>query len=581
VTLTINKLFTRGKIPRRSNVDRTLIDRIARESFALECARQISRPWPVQVRIARIRQLRVRVSIPAAQLRPDTLAEAWTAAFLQELFAALAHLNGVEILHFENRAEYVAAAIRDLLNGVTAQRWAYDEFGNLFGIGTSEAVLALFEREHSESFQILLILEDWGLLDRLLAIWNEPALERFFSIVAVETGAGDGRFSIEDLIVVAQLLLERPSVHCEMEVTGDPRLVATKIALKVFIGLARKSDWRTARIVSPQTIAKALRMLGALLDLFKSAQTRWPSLTGTAEHSEDPSVAGPVLDIRSMIVAGGNKDPTAFTKLLDTFRLIAGSHTRQNLLIEFENIIAAGTLEGRTAFAELLEKLVPITKQRTLVANTENGQERILEARWKSTDCAGLFLLISVLEKLEWEDRITRSSLNPTYGPRLLTYILAGVASAILDRFSEEPTYLDAGMALFSGWIDQPNLGGLRAFLASASIETQRDLLQELLGEERTEGSSINWLTCFDSLGNHLIQEFTKQIRCFGKPSRSFVVKNFVALPGRIGIEETRLVVVFTSSPLHVVLHLSGLDDPVEAIGWLGGRRIEFQTEGF
>ncbi len=56
-------------------------------------------------------------------------------------------------------------------------------------------------------------------------------------------------------------------------------------------------------------------------------------------------------------------------------------------------------------------------------------------------------------------------------------------------------------------------------------------------------------------------------------------MKNFLALPGRIRIEEKRLVVVFTSSPLHVVLHLSGLDDPVEPVGWLGARRIEFQTD--
>jgi hypothetical protein len=116
--------------------------------------------------------------------------------------------------------------------------------------------------------------------------------------------------------------------------------------------------------------------------------------------------------------------------------------------------------------------------------------------------------------------------------------------------------------------------------LASGSVKTRRDLLRELLGEETTEECSINWLTCFDSLANHLIREFTKQIRCFGKPSRSFVVKNFVALPGRIRIEENRLVVLFTSNPLHVVLHLSGLDDPVEAVRWLGGRRLEFQTDG-
>jgi hypothetical protein len=581
VTLTIDKLCVRGKIPRRSNVDRALIDRVGREEFAIECGRQLNRPWPVQTRVTRIRQLRTRVSIPASQLRPDTLAKAWIAAFLRELFAALTNLNGYEILQFESRAEYLSAAIRDLLNGVTTHRWAYEEFERWFDIGTSEAVLTLFAREHSEIVPILLIMEDWGLLDRLLAIWNEPALERFFSIVAVETDGGDRRLSIEDLIIVAQLLLEHHSVHREMEVTGDQSLVTTKIALKFFLGLARKSDGRTVSIGSPQTIANALRMLSALLDLFKSAQARWPSRTGATEHSEDPSLAGPAVDIRSMIVAAGNEKPTAFTELLDAFRLIAGSHTRQNLLIECESIIAAGTLEGRTAFAELLEKLIPITKQQASVANTENGQERILEARWKSTDCAGLFLLISVLEKLGWEDRLTRSSLSATHGSRLLTYILAGVASAVLNRFDENPAHLDSGMALFAGWIDQPYLDGFRDFLASGSVEKRRDLLRELLGEETIEESSISWLSCFVALGNQLIQEFTKHIRCFGKPSQSFVAKNFVALPGRIRIEENRLVVIFDSSPLHIVLHLSGLDNPVEAVGWLGGRRIEFQAEGF
>jgi len=41
------------------------------------------------------------------------------------------------------------------------------------------------------------------------------------------------------------------------------------------------------------------------------------------------------------------------------------------------------------------------------------------------------------------------------------------------------------------------------------------------------------------------------------------------------------LVVMFDSSPLHEVIHLSGLDDPIERVGWLGGRRIAFQAEGF
>jgi hypothetical protein len=568
MTLTIDKLLIGGKIPRQANVDRALIDRVARGEFATECGRQLNRPWPVQARVARIRQLRIRVNIPATQLRADALAKAWTAAFLRELFGALAHLNANEILQFESRAEYLAAAIKDLLDGATAQRWAYEEFEDLFDVGTPEAVLTLFEREYAEIVPILLILEDWGLLDRLLAIWNGASLERFFSVIASQTGARNKSLSIEDLIIVAQLLFDDGSLLAEMGPAGDANLVEGKVALRFFLDWARKSDWRTAQSVSPQTISQALHMLRTLLDLFQSAETRWRSLTGATGHPGDPILSGPAVDIRNVIVAAGGENRTTFTELLDRVRLIAGSATRENPLIEFRNIIAAGNLERRTTFAELFEQLALAT-----------GAGTSPEGRRKSTDCAGLFLLIRVLDKLGWEDHLSRSSLSATYGPRLLTYILAGVASAVLNRFTEEPAYLDAGIALFSGWIDQPNLDGLRGFLASGSVETRRDLLRELLREETIEECSANWLACFDSLANQLIREFTKQIRCFGKPSRSFVVKNFVALPGRFRIEEKRLVVVFTSSPLHVVLHLSGLDDPVEAVGWLGGRRIEFQSD--
>jgi len=451
VTLTIDKLCVRGKIPRRSNVDRTLIDR-AREEFVVECRRQLRPSWPVQPRVARIRRLRVRVNIPATQLRPDTLAKAWTAAFLRELFAALTDLNGNEILQFESRAEYLAAAIKVLLDGATAQRWAYEEFEDLFDVGTPEAVLTLFEREHSEPIPILLILEDRGLLDRLLAIWNGASLERFFSLIASQTG--DKSLSIEDLIIVAQLLFDDGS--SEMGPTGDPNPVEGKVALRFFLDCARKSNWRTTQSISPQIISQVLRIIHALLDLFKSKGIRWRSLADGAGHAGDSILSGPAIDICNMIVAAGGENRTASAELLDRLRLIAGPRIQENLLIEFTNIIAAGNIERRTTFAELLEQLALAT-----------GAGTSPEARWKSTDCAGLFLLIGVLEELGWEDRLTGSSLEA--GPRLLAYVLAGVASAVLNRFTEEPAYLDAGMALFSGWIDQPNLDGLRGFLASGS----------------------------------------------------------------------------------------------------------------
>src|ERR1700730_6981080 len=230
MTLTIDRLLIGGKIPPWSNLDRDLIDRVARGEFATECGRQLNRTWPVQARVARIRQLRIRVNIQATQLRADALAKAWTAPFLRELFGALAHLNANEILQFESRAEYLAAAIKDLLDGATAQRWAYQEFEDLFDVGAPGAVLTLFEREYAEIVPILLILEDWGLLDRLLAIWNGAFLQRFFSVIASQTGSRDKSLSIEDLITIARLLLEHRRLLSEIELAGDPNLVEGKVA---------------------------------------------------------------------------------------------------------------------------------------------------------------------------------------------------------------------------------------------------------------------------------------------------------------------------------------------------------------
>ena len=601
--LTIDRLVVRGKIPRCSNVDRTLIDHITREELAVECSRQLTRPWPVEARVARIRQLRVRLSIPASQLGSDTFVKAWTAAFQRELFAALAHLHNVEIIQFQSRAEYLAAAIRDLVKGVAGQRWAYEEFKHLFETSAAEAVLSLFRGEQAEVVPILMILEDWGLLDRIFAVWDEAGLQQFLVLVAGENRAK--RLSIEDLIRVAELLLEyRPP---EIQLPGGSGLTDGKIALQLFLSLARRPNGTTA--IPPGTIFEALRILRALLNRFRSAASRLCSLTGSGGPEGDLVLPGAILsgladNFRHSIAVEPEGNQTAVTELLNILRTTASAGPYQDLLNEFWSMIATAPDSDKTAFAEALHKLTSAVSSDTqrqqiaelwniiaagsrenrmalaaLFVNLTSAPSRRTESKWVSTDCAGLFLLVRVLDKLGWEDRLAESALGATYGPRLLTYTLAGVATAILSRFDEEPTYVDPGMALFSGWMDAPDLRGFRAFLAAGADETRRDLLRQMLGHERAVEYSASWRTCFDSLANYLIQEFTEHIRCFGKPSRSFVVKNFMALPGHIRIEEKRLAVVFTSSPLHVVLHLSGLDDPVEPVGWLGARRIEFQAD--
>jgi hypothetical protein len=275
----------------------------------------------------------------------------------------------------------------------------------------------------------------------------------------------------------------------------------------------------------------------------------------------------------NIVAAASNERRLAFADVLGELTTVVNSDSYRQQITLFWELIVAGNSESRTAFAGLFEKLA---------SATDPGSRQGQTTRFRSiqTEYAGFFLLISLVERLGWADRLGRLTFGATDGPRLLTYTLAGLASAILGRFDETLAYLDPGAALFSGWIEAADLGGLRRFLASGSDQTRRDLLLELVRDEFTEEDTLDWAACFNSLANHLIREFAGRIRGFGRSSRQFVVRNFLALPGRIRVEEKRLLVVFTSSPLHVVLHMSRLDDPVEEVAWLGGRRIEFEVSG-
>jgi hypothetical protein len=648
VTLTIARLVTRGKIHRELKVDSGLVQRVARERFAAECSSALQRPWPVQPKVARIRQLRVRVTIPAAQLTADALAAAWTAAFVRELFAALAHPDGTEIIRFESHVEYLASAIRALLTGAAGQGWVYEEFALSFRLGTAGTAFVLFAGEPSEIVPTLLLLQDWSLLDRLLAVWDAGTLERLFLAIESTSNVQDEKLTVEDLLTVARLLLSHRLILTGAVSSRKASLGERTVALKLFLGLAREADWRKAKSPSPLRILRALRVLDALLDLHQSVTAAgWQLRVAARAPGNAANLSGESL--LSTPADGVPTGSTAFRELLEKLGSITNSETRQKILAAFWNIfgtapsasatafadllaelgavftsdahrqqiarlwniIAAESNERRLAFAELLGELTAVvhsdshrqqitlfcelivagnSESRTafaalfeeLASATDSGsrQGQTTKFRWITTESVGLFLLISLVERLGWADRLSRLTFGTTTGPRLLTYTLASLASSILGHFDATPAYLDPGLALFSGWMEAPDPGGLRRFLASESDQARRDLLHELLPDEVTEEDSLNWEACFDSLANHLIRAFAGRIRGFGRSSRQFVVKNFLALPGRIRVEETRLLVVFTSSPLNAVIHMSRLDDPVEAVGWLGGRRVEFEPYG-
>ena len=45
-------------------------------------------------------------------------------------------------------------------------------------------------------------------------------------------------------------------------------------------------------------------------------------------------------------------------------------------------------------------------------------------------------------------------------------------------------------------------------------------------------------------------------------------------------MSERVVSVVLAPSPYHVSLHISGMDDPLPSVSWMGGRRLEFHLQG-
>src|SRR5262249_21394272 len=152
-------------------------------------------------------------------------------------------------------------------------------------------------------------------------------------------------------------------------------------------------------------------------------------------------------------------------------------------------------------------------------------------------------------------------------GPRALSFLLVAIGTSLLGNWSPEAP-LDPAVALFGGAIAVVDRVGLKQFFAEVDVKAISDLIQ-----------AETWGKVVDDLANEMTRIFAKRVRGFRQASRKAVVEQFVRVRGRVLVDEQRLLVVLDPSPWSVALHISGMDQPLDGIEWLGGRRVEFVLE--
>ena len=535
MSINIGRFVTRCRAARQHQEVGSLADQIVRNRFGTECSRRLSLMPVSQASVVRIRKLPVKLQISTAKLDEESVTEAWVNAFLGELLIAVKtnRISGSEMVCVNSRAEWLARFIADVLSGSANGRWEYEEFQESLQLGTSNCVLSVLSQEPLEIVPVLRLLEERNRFEQFLLLFDDFLFEKFFSLF---TPVNEAEPTVDDLITIARLVTSQN--------ISRGSLATRQHSLRIFLALCR-TQVESDQVMNPRFVWYALLTLDKLVELTQSLPfgSWFQALSPESiAHQKGPALHPVVLEVIAKVWS------------LTTSGLKEESSKLQTL-------------------SRLVADLDPIR-------TADNTPTR---SRWVSCQFAGLLLLVGLVDRLGWVQRIRGSSLASRFDTGAMNFCLAALALRLVGQ-SPENRLPDSALLLFAGWLEPAavNLNAFHNFLHSLSENERIDLL-ELLVEvdtQQKEDAKVDWTTTFDVLASILIREFACRVRGFRQANPAFVVKTFLSQPGRVFIDDQRILVVLQSNPFHVALHVSSIDEPVESVSWLGGRRLEFQLEG-
>ncbi len=538
MTLTIHKLTTRCRSPKSVTRPGALVDDVTRGMLASTLGAQLGPSLDRFAPVTRLKELRVRLKIPAGNLNAATLANAWARGFTQALHQALAHPPGGIAMpwrRYESDAAYKAAMLHHIATKGLNVCWEFPELEAWRGSSPTEAALGLLLKDPKLTAEITAQLHDRGWLEPLLALWDELSLERMIRTVADDALKSPG-LSVEALIELGQAAAAAGGLRREWAFAG--RRQAIRLWMRLYPRLPLRGVWH------------GLRLLQRFLEVPALLMIRDPALLMDA-------IPFPPW-CEAIVRAGGIPSATANLS-------VNGSVSATERLSAVSNPASSRAGAASSTLLSVLDGLRPLVP--SSVKSISAGREDVT-LTWVNSDCAGILLLLSIVRRLDlW--RLIR---NPVFarcgGPRALSFFLAGIGMTLLKRWSFSDS-IEPAVALFAGIFSEPDLAGMRLFFSEANVSAVADFVQ-----------AETWEEALDRAATELSQAFAARVRGFRHASREAVVKQFIRIRGRVLVEKTRLLVVLEPSPFAVALHLSSMDEALERVEWLGDRRVEFVLEG-
>lgn len=280
-------------------------------------------------------------------------------------------------------------------------------------------------------------------------------------------------------------------------------------------------------------------------------------------------------------------------RLSGRFSLRAVWHGLRLLLrfLERPQLLASGgasLLSGAVPFPEWCATIVKAAAARDSIVGRQDGEQlasldsvladlrRLVPSAvtpgqaglWVRSDCCGVLLLLSTIRRMGLWCLANEPEFVKFGGARAFSFLMVAAGMKLLGEWDPEGP-IDPAVALFAGICSEVDRTGLKQFFAASGTPVGAGLIQ-----------GQTWPEALENLGAEMSRAFAQRVRGFREASRETVVKQFLRVPGRVLVEEQRLLVVLDANPRAVVLHISGMDETLEGVEWLRGRRVEFVLEG-
>lgn len=527
MTVTIGRLHVRARLPKRLRDRAPQAARLAREVLPGALGRHLHRVSPMPA-VCRIRRLYVRVQLTPRQLDEHQMVEACAEAFARALLTAIHQPPGFSnSVAAESVERWLADAMVAVLDG-TLSGWMFAEFAGYEGRPANDILVSMVRDHDADWGAVLAACRRRGQLDRLILAVGASGCRDLVRAMA-QRGSGTSPGSLHDLATIGAALVS--AVGDVSRIRSEP---LDAVVLRVAAELASRAE--NVRTFSPITLRAAVAAL-----LWLSSRLTEDGSAGVRRDEtpalEDMQAAPALMPIVQSV--------------LDRWR---------------ERDAAPEALDA--GLRSVLTALRPA-----------GARERTTLERYESK-VAGMFLLIPVIERFGLPEHVRRSALGAAYGSRAITYVLTATALALIGEPPSAASRIDPGIVVFAGWGSGADPDAIVRICRDRERTDYIELIRSAAGDAVDADAVSGPDSAFAAIGGWLVRRFADSLRGFSKSSEGFIVNRMLAVGGTIDLDDRRVRVRLESNPFWPVVHLSGADVPVDAVSWLGGRRLTFELEG-